>query len=159
MSWFEDLTPAGSTHQRVGWLARDHAFPTGPVSAAFVARLRALAVHARANQARGYHRCELCTNGPVSSAEIWARARDGTFYVAPELIVHYVEDHHYAPPEVFVTAVLDSAHLTRRRDPDLCLTCGGHLSDQIPGRWCGTCGIYYQAPLHRPRGFDDDDSR
>jgi hypothetical protein len=31
---------------------------------------------------------------------------DGEIFAAPEGVVHYVEDHQYAPPNRFVTAVL-----------------------------------------------------
>ena len=31
---------------------------------------------------------------------------DGFLYVAPTLIVHYVEGHQYAPPDEFVRAVI-----------------------------------------------------
>ena len=39
------------------------------------------------------------------NGEIWVKARDGITYIAPILILHYVSEHHYAPPQAFVDAV------------------------------------------------------
>jgi hypothetical protein len=32
-----------------------------------------------------------------------------TLFVAPELIIHYINAHHYRPPEIFCEAVLGCA--------------------------------------------------
>ena len=71
-------------------------------------------------QTRGFHVCKLCDMSPtqiptikrgnetlkVGSAEIRVFGQDGTIYAAPNLIYHYVVDHHYRPPDLFIQAVL-----------------------------------------------------
>ena len=46
------------------------------------------------------------TPGTTGNGEIRIDANDGITYVAPVLILHYVSEHHYAPPQQFVDAVL-----------------------------------------------------
>jgi hypothetical protein len=41
----------------------------------------------------------------VGDADIHMMARDGTWLVAPTLVVHYVVDHAYVPPPEFIEAV------------------------------------------------------
>lgn len=126
MVWFEDLT-AYEYLQRgeftpcinIGWLDDDRTYPRGPVPDKFVARLRrfcrvrvhegperyvcnlsrcpGLAANARPGDAIA---CELGT------AEIRVFGRDGTTYAAPDLILHYVAEHGYVPPDEFIDAVL-----------------------------------------------------
>src|SRR5262249_18800720 len=49
----------------------------------------------------------------LGTAEIRVRDTDVTF-AAPNLILHYVVDHAYLPPEAFVRAVLASSHRLQR---------------------------------------------
>jgi hypothetical protein len=60
--------------------------------------------------AAGSHRCEFCSvisDGRFTrgSSNIWIPS-EGVVYVAPELVLHYVEAHNYRPPAGFITAVL-----------------------------------------------------
>lgn len=99
----------GDKVRAVGWLEAGHAFPRGPVPDGFVAALKAHV--AKAFQPvifMGSHRCSLC-------AEEGRHCRGhhnllvptaGLLYVAPELVVHYIEDHGYQPPAEFLDAVL-----------------------------------------------------
>jgi hypothetical protein len=157
----------------VGWLARDHEFPKGEVSERFVARLQELCAHARTQQTRGLHACELCPkvnqrenyirlrgdNHRSSSAEIRAIGADGTRYAAPTLVLHYVIEHAYAPPVAFVDAVLRMESLTweNARANKLCMSCGGKLvadsrmavfvagdPENTPFFWCETCAARYR---------------
>src|SRR2546428_13429610 len=72
------------------------------------------------HQMRGYHKCELCsapTSGvhvrrgdeeqSLGSAQIRVFGSGDATYAAPNLIYHYVVDHHYRPPEAFIQAVLE----------------------------------------------------
>ncbi|AWM39925.1 hypothetical protein C1280_24920 [Gemmata obscuriglobus] len=102
----------GDHVRAVGWLHPDHSFPTGPVPPGFSAALRAHAYDSwQPVLAMGPHFCELCSH-PAPGADRAGGARNfwipsmSVVYVAPELIVHYVEDHQYQPPEEFVAAVL-----------------------------------------------------
>jgi hypothetical protein len=47
----------------------------------------------------------------VGDAEVRVRASNGTVYAAPNLIVHYVAEHKYRPPDAFLGAVIDEASL------------------------------------------------
>jgi len=49
----------------------------------------------------------------LGSAEIRVAANDRAVLCAPDLVLHYVRDHHYSPPAAFVDAVLK-----RRVAPD-----------------------------------------
>ncbi len=107
----------------VGWLDPSHPHSVGKVGDEFVARLfEACRAHATA-RTRGYHRCPFCPSdrdagvGPttvlrgresvqVGDAEIWLVARDGTWLVAPTLVLHYVTGHAYRPPSEFIDAVM-----------------------------------------------------
>lgn len=42
----------------------------------------------------------------LGSAEIVVKSSSGQVFVAPNLIVHYIEAHSYLPPREFVEAVL-----------------------------------------------------
>ena len=102
----------------VGWLDRDHAYPQGEAPVGFLDRLWAFC-RERVNLTRGVHECELCSEPTfgvrvqcgdeelwLGSAEIRVFSREGSTYAAPNLIYHYVVEHHYRPPEEFIQAVL-----------------------------------------------------
>jgi hypothetical protein len=131
MSYFED----GSRYRyrpefedgsvNIGWLDASQAYPAGPVPGAFVERLTELCLHG-VNRMRGFHYCNLCppTPGPdlpepahiwtpegeyaIGSAEIRVDGADGVRYAAPDLVIHYVTEHGYRPPDGFIEAVLKS---------------------------------------------------
>lgn len=115
----------------VGWLDRAKSFERGPVGPAvvqdrFEAVLRWAAVHRSVDAYRGYHACAfgMCSRSSgypdadtptatyrdeqrtLGSAQIEVDDGFGTTFVAPNLIVHYVEEHSYRPPEEFVRAAL-----------------------------------------------------
>jgi hypothetical protein len=58
----------------------------------------------------GHHRCEFCpSTGPwtlanCSNSEIFVPAQ-GVIYVAPAMILHYIEAHEYKPPDEFIDAL------------------------------------------------------
>ena len=41
----------------------------------------------------------------LGTSEIRVLSEDGTIYAAPTLIYHYICDHHYKAPDVFVRAL------------------------------------------------------
>jgi hypothetical protein len=106
----------------IGWLDVAHRFTVGSVGDRFVARLfEACRDHATA-RTRGWHRCSFCPSGPdahagpttvlcgveslaVGDAEIRLVAHDGTWLVAPTLVLLYVTSHGYRPPPEFIEAV------------------------------------------------------
>lgn len=116
MTWYADLAPIDyfGPHmpvclRAVGWLAHDSEYLTGSVPREFFERLKQLAASPwQPFAAGGVHACELC--------QFEAEARNGanlfiphedTIFVAPCLIVHYVNAHRYAPPRVFQEAVMN----------------------------------------------------
>jgi hypothetical protein len=42
----------------------------------------------------------------LGSAEIRVPSGNGTIYVAPNLIIHYIREHGYRPPDEFIRALL-----------------------------------------------------
>jgi hypothetical protein len=132
MTYFADLSqyeylrsgPVAPSTQllNVGWLDNDHEFPAGDAGPHF---LMCLVQHlARpANQTRGYHLCELChatetnkittSSGEVTLGSAELHVFSGPIgYAAPNLVVHYVDQHRYLPPSEFIDAVLGSCGAT-----------------------------------------------
>ncbi len=114
--------PGQSQAVNVGWLDSEHEFPIDEVSDEFVAALARLCRRS-VETTRGYHRCEFCLSVAdgatglaiardadgeflVGHAEIRARHPTGTIFAAPNLIIHYVKEHGYRPPDAFIDAVL-----------------------------------------------------
>ncbi len=107
----------------MGWLDSRHDYPVGASAPELIRALRVLCRYG-VNRTRGYHPCELCqgdgddswmtgtTVGDarsgfvVGGAEIRVAGEGGTVFASPDMIVHYVEAHHYRPSDEFVKAVL-----------------------------------------------------
>lgn len=115
MAWFADLAPIEyfgrelqTCLRAVGWLARDAEFVKGAVSRNFYVRLRQLVENPwQPMAAGGVHACELCQFEPEAAATANVFVPNGKFiYVAPALILHYINAHGYAPPDEFCEAVL-----------------------------------------------------
>ena len=117
MTYFPDLdrrTPSafGEAVRAVGWLAHAHEYPRGPTSTEFVSALRTLRNSWGAifqilpwwPAFMGMHRCELCQDH-VDTGDIAVPFVD-VLFVAPTMVVHYVEAHKYLPPSDFVRAVV-----------------------------------------------------
>ena len=74
----------------------------------------------------GRQRCPLCrhTGGPAELSYGGMKVRLGSanvfvpteqyVFVAPTLVVHYIDAHEYAPPEVFQQAVLSCPQMKSR---------------------------------------------
>jgi hypothetical protein len=126
LSYYPDLSPYAYAYKtsevalNVGWLSGQHPYPTGPTPDGLVKRLLK---HARkpVQLTRGRHVCELCGERretirmqsglrPVwlGNGEIRVTGEHDTVYAAPTMIAHYVAEHDYLPPKVFVDAVLRS---------------------------------------------------
>lgn len=129
MTFFADLTPYAYNNTEpdpavlnIGWLSADYVFPKYTPDPEFLSALCRIA-QTPVNLYRGKHACEFCPApefrltpnglrlahsqpGTTGNGEIRVEGLSGVIYVAPALIVHYVADHHYAPPQEFVEAVL-----------------------------------------------------
>ena len=104
----------------VGWLDFAHNYPQGIVTEGFIERLW-IFCRRRIMTMRGFHVCEFCDMPhdkvptvqcgeevlELGFAEIRVFGRDSCVYAAPNLIYHYVVEHHYQPPEEFMQAVME----------------------------------------------------
>jgi hypothetical protein len=125
-----DLTPYSSHGSEdesrlisVGWLDPEHDFNTGEVGHELVRKLADLLVNPwQPAIVMGFHQCGFCrlSGGPTSFrirnlasgpevsmglANLWLPA-NGFLYVAPSLILHYMDSHGYSPPAEFQEAVM-----------------------------------------------------
>lgn len=114
------MITAGPHVRAIGWLDDKHDFPTGKVPAEFVRKLRKITEkHSETvaalydnefdfllHQFFGFHTCELCHN--FNHGDNIVVPGNEVLYVAPAMILHYVEEHEYLPPKQFVDAVLDA---------------------------------------------------
>lgn len=127
MSHFEDLS-RNSYFGRwedvlisVGWLDRAHEYPRGTVSVDFFRALARLLVDPwQPAIFAGREPCSLCqfSGGPgmlvfegsevrLGSTNLFVPSpRQSKVFVAPSLVVHYIDAHGYVPPEEFQVAVL-----------------------------------------------------
>ena len=124
--YLPETVPAGVNLLTVGWLEPGHEFPTAAdgrdcgLDPVFWQNLVTLAADHAVAVTRGVHGCRFrhlfeadFQYGAVygtrvlylGSAEIRVVAADGRRLTAPTLVVHYVRDHGYQPPEAFVEAV------------------------------------------------------
>jgi hypothetical protein len=117
ISYFRDDAP---WLRGVGWLEAGQPYDKGSVSAEDVAALERLAVSTwQPVFAMGWHNCSLC--GRTDLDEPFVRPIQGqnkllgadnmfvpsgdVMYVAPTLVLHYIDAHGYRPPEEFLRAV------------------------------------------------------
>lgn len=124
LAHYDDLSECdyfGDSHGRlraIGWLQEGHPYPRGQPPRAFFEALVALTISPwEPIVLAGRHECPFCvfTGGPtelrvggvrvaVGAANIFVPARDAV-YVAPSLVLHYIDAHEYAPPSEFQDAV------------------------------------------------------
>jgi len=129
MTYFEDETPYSFAPSQgegvvlnVGWLDGSRTYVQGAVPSDFVGRLRDLCASGT-TRTRGWHRCNVCPDGApyptaveradterylVGDAEIRVVGQASVIYAAPTMVIHYVQDHGYRPPDDFIVAVLDA---------------------------------------------------
>ena len=101
----------------IGWLSSDYPFSKAVPSREFVDRLH-LFCEVSFVQTRGLHLCDFCLgqqHGEIiitssglllGGAEIRVLDESGVIYCAPNLVYHYVQEHHYSPPIEFEKAVM-----------------------------------------------------
>ena len=114
MAYYPDFSPyeyglenADPFVLNVGWLSKGHEFPQGTVPDIFIERPWAFCREPM-RQSKGFHECELCTKPHefgiavhwneeelrLGSAEIRVLGKDDVMYAAPNLVYHYVVEHH-----------------------------------------------------------------
>jgi hypothetical protein len=108
----------------VGWL--DNCVPvTGQIPDECITALFIANVHNTiiSDGTLGWHDCELCSkNGPVIHWQDQQHPLRGqghhlvrienSVYMCPELILHYILDHNYKPPDEFLKALIHGSFLT-----------------------------------------------
>jgi hypothetical protein len=118
MSFFPDMgcksmVASGDHVRAVGWLDPDHPYTKGEVPTDFLSRLKEFT--ARSGQSAealyfgafwGFHTCEFCNQ--AHGINNFGVPSDDLLFVAPEMVVHYIEKHGYRPPSEFIAAVLRS---------------------------------------------------
>ena len=123
--YFKDLTKYKYTDKEdslnIGWLEKGHMINKGDVPEEFIEKLWKY-LRYPVNVCRGFHVCSLCKNiekgVPVVAYkdekrqagyyEIRVWGKNGKVYAAPSLIMHYILQHGYRPPQEFINAVMDS---------------------------------------------------
>lgn len=133
MAWFADLSPCTyfrggeAVLRSVGWLEGDHDFPTGPTAQDVYQKLVQLVRDCWSPVLScGPHFCSLCQfpGETACNANLFVPGH-GILYASPTLIPHYVNAHHYRPPEEFCEAVLRCPLTDTMEYKRLFLTNGG----------------------------------
>jgi hypothetical protein len=109
--WIHDLAPyAGSARcVAVGWLERGRTYSQGPALPDVFTKLEVLLTDPwQPAVSGGVHPCDLCWYRPevVGANNVFVPG-ESRVYVAPELILHYMNAHAYSPPDPFCRAVLE----------------------------------------------------
>jgi len=123
--YYKDMSKYNNTSAEVyniGWLDSNHLYEKGPTTLIFKDKLKAIFKRERMNLVRGRHYCQLCDEPKkivylemqdgkshmLGISEIWVPNKFFTkTFSAPDLILHYVDYHHYLPPQEFIDAVID----------------------------------------------------
>ncbi len=103
-----------------GWLDAEHGFTPGDCSA----EVRGLLTEAARNpvsRTRSWYQCPFCPNPGLKptvhvaadgselllgNATIEVEPQQGRTWRAPSLVLHYIAEHHYAPPADFISDVV-----------------------------------------------------
>jgi len=110
MSYYQDLSYYEYFNNtddslNIGWLSIDNEYPKGTTPQEAIEKIREL-TQKPVNICRGTHRCEFCdTNPKMGNGEIRVPAPD-VIFASPVLILHYIEEHEYKPPEAFIQALM-----------------------------------------------------
>ena len=113
MTYFPDLSPFNYGPSQpycgdyevlsIGWLDGEHEYPKSIPNAERLNQVKSLLTESRCiNLTFGVHLCEICGQETGNGEYHAYNPRTNKIYAAPTLIVHYIEEHHYAPPEEFI---------------------------------------------------------
>jgi hypothetical protein len=121
MTWFADLSQCdyfGNACKKhlssVGWLGDGKSFPEGFVDDRVLKKLTKLLRNPwQLVSFLGFYVCDFCPELDETTAGDHISHRNlfipgqGTVYVSPEGILHYIRKHRYLPPAGFVHAVME----------------------------------------------------
>lgn len=159
MAYYKDLslyeygssTTGEENTLNIGWLEDRNPVNRGMVTDEFVYRLWDYIVY-NVVPMRGFHTNIEMDHGnyfmaryqgyeiPLGSSEIRVLGTDGKLYAAPNLILHYIINHNYLPPDCFIDAVL---HGPRPNEDEYCLRLQSIVAKNSYSRdeWnCPYCG-------------------
>ncbi|MFC3195969.1 hypothetical protein ACFODZ_17090 [Marinicella sediminis] len=110
----------------VGWLDKNYDFNKGSVSIEFYKKLKELCNNPwQPFVSAGMHKCNICQfDGPVFNSNIYLPEND-KIYVSPVAILHYINCHHYSPPNEYVNAVLNCPDISSMEYKKKLLSNGG----------------------------------
>ncbi len=103
-----DILPVESNKLiAIGWLDSGNDFEKGEVSKEFFLKLKKICNKPwEPFVSGGLHSCKICQfDGPSYNSNIFI-PYNGKIYVSPTAIEHYIGSHRYAPPEIFIQAVM-----------------------------------------------------
>jgi hypothetical protein len=134
----------------VGWLEESYPYPQGAIGDELFERLvevMALSFWSAPGYFMGFHECSLCPHGERVQQTFSFRGRrfgmgsvnlflpgETALFVAPSLVIHYVRDHSYRPPEAFCQALRN------------CPTVG---SKEYNVRWDAACPPRWRGHIYR----------
>ena len=131
MSWYDDLSPCdyfgvenAPKFKAVGWLEEGREFRRGKADPRFVHKLVLLLGESNPLEpSSDPYFCSLCAfsrgpsefhlfqspgmpSVPMGNRNLFLPGA-GFLYIAPSLVLHYIDAHQYLPPDEFIKAVLD----------------------------------------------------
>jgi len=125
MTYFRDLTKSEYSERNhkvlnVGFLDASHSYQQGVVSEKYINLISRISSFPTI-QHRGFNTCNLCTppeaikeNSDFVDAWYYTRrgsgiliiqGNSGTSYAVPTLLLHYITEHQYQPPDEFLSAL------------------------------------------------------
>lgn len=109
----------------IGWLENGQPYTQGNVDDIIVLKLREMLASSKTNinRMRGIHRCDFCPSSGtdhelrvrhphlprtilLGMSELWLPTQTEIIYAAPTLIYHYITEHNYHPPDVYLDTVM-----------------------------------------------------
>lgn len=122
--YFSELSPysynprfIGQGIFNFGWINKDSILEHGPGSEDWIEQLK-LAGTTPVSPTRGYFACEFCAAPAIrlreqrpslangfGNGELWIPNSDNRIFAAPILVLHYVTEHNYRPPEEVIEAL------------------------------------------------------
>jgi len=108
--YFKDLFEEKGTYDvikvKIGWLDPIAPYQSGECPKEVVEKLKQLkpVIHTK-----GWHDCPYCQNATSSKQyliEVPGRGKN-IMYDIPEMIIHYIEEHEYLPPQEFIDTIIN----------------------------------------------------
>jgi len=92
----------------IAWLDTSHTIPTVAHHPALLDAIRTRLANLEVEHITlGFHTCPFCSDAFGSGEYRFYNPATHRGYVAPALFFHYMDEHHYAPPQEFIKAVLN----------------------------------------------------